>query len=182
MSKEASSTTEEGASQRGEREPIAPRVMAFVLTALVWLILDQATKAYFNAQSLGGVLGGPYLGLFEFRLARNTGGAWSIFSDSTMVLAWLSVAICLAVLIFFIAYMREMTVLTVVSLALVFAGGIGNALDRFINGYVIDFISPVIIDFPIFNIADLGITCGIVLLVISLFVSSVHGAPSAEQG
>ena len=51
---------------------------------------------------------------------------------------------------------------------MVVAGGIGNAIDRFLMGYVVDFICADFIDFPIFNVADIGVTCGFVLLFIGL--------------
>ena len=46
------------------------------------------------------------------------------------------------------------------------SGGLGNAIDRFSQLYVVDFIDFTFIDFPIFNVADIGVTCGFVLLVI----------------
>ena len=51
-----------------------------------------------------------------------------------------------------------------------FAGGLGNAVDRFTLGYVVDFIDPVFIDFPTFNIADIGVTCGFVIFFAALFL------------
>ena len=45
------------------------------------------------------------------------------------------------------------------------AGGLGNALDRFTLGYVVDFIEPVFIDFPVFNVADIGVTCGFAIFL-----------------
>ena len=51
--------------------------------------------------------------------------------------------------------------------ALVVAGGLGNAFDRFMLGYVVDFINLTFIDFPVFNIADIGVTCGFVLAAIA---------------
>ena len=42
------------------------------------------------------------------------------------------------------------------------AGGLGNAYDRFFTGYVVDFINVTFMDFPVFNVADIGVTCGIV--------------------
>ena len=52
--------------------------------------------------------------------------------------------------------------------ALVVAGGIGNAIDRFIQGYVVDFIELSFMDFPVFNIADIGVTCGVALIFIAV--------------
>ncbi len=58
--------------------------------------------------------------------------------------------------------------LEIVGVALVVAGGLGNALDRFTLGYVVDFIEPTFIDFPVFNVADIGVTCGFVIFLIGV--------------
>ena len=47
----------------------------------------------------------------------------------------------------------------------------GNAFDRFTLGYVVDFIEPVFIDFPVFNVADIGVTCGFVLFVAGMILA-----------
>ena len=63
------------------------------------------------------------------------------------------------------------------------AGGIGNALDRFTLGYVVDFIETTFIDFPVFNVADIGVTCGFVLFVLGLLLSfKASEAPSEGTG
>lgn len=67
-----------------------------------------------------------------------------------------------------------LSTLQVVLIAIVAAGGIGNAIDRFMTGYVVDFICLDFIDFPVFNIADIGVTCGIVLLAITVFMNLRH--------
>ena len=57
------------------------------------------------------------------------------------------------------------TFMQLFSIGIVVAGGIGNAIDRFVTGYVVDFICFDFIDFPVFNIADIGVTCGVLILV-----------------
>lgn len=52
------------------------------------------------------------------------------------------------------------------SLTLLFAGALGNAIDRIFRGYVVDFIETAFIDFPVFNVADIAITCGAVIMAI----------------
>ena len=58
----------------------------FVVLAAAWVALDAFTKAQFHGGVVGRVVFGPVLGLFDFRLIHNTGGAWGIFSDSTFAL------------------------------------------------------------------------------------------------
>ena len=57
-------------------------------------------------------------------------------------------------------------------IAIIAAGGIGNAIDRLVTGYVVDFICFDFIDFPVFNIADIGVTCGITILAAILLYQS----------
>ena len=52
------------------------------------------------------------------------------------------------------------------SVTMMFAGALGNAIDRIFRGFVVDYISLAFMDFPVFNIADIAITVGAVLLVV----------------
>ena len=69
-----------------------------------------------------------------------------------------------------------------IGISLVVAGGIGNAIDRFTLGFVVDFIEPTFIDFPIFNVADIGVTCGIILFIVSLLIHEHIEAKRAVRG
>lgn len=62
----------------------------------------------------------------------------------------------------------ELSFLQVFALSIVVSGGIGNAIDRLFSGFVVDFICFDFIQFPVFNIADIGVTCGIVLLLVTM--------------
>lgn len=153
----------------------------FAVVALVWLALDQATKAYFNGFELGQDIAGPFLGLFQFTLVHNTGAAWGLFSGSTAALGVVSLAVSAAVAVLAVRFAPRSNALLVLGAALVAAGGIGNAIDRFALGYVVDFIEASFIDFPVFNVADIGVTCGVVLAVVALafFWKDAEPAPDA---
>ncbi len=166
-------------------------LVLFALGALAWFLFDLITKRIMNAHALGERIAGPFCGLIEFRLVHNTGGAWGMFGDMTFVLGLFSLFVCALILVFAFRYRTHLNTVSMISLALVFAGGLGNASDRFVYGYVIDFIQPVFIDFPTFNIADIGITCGVVLFLISFFAGTykqehangdVHDAHDEPEG
>lgn len=144
----------------------------FSCIALAWLLLDFATKAHFNAFAPGELVAGPYLGLVDFRLVHNTGAAWGLLGDATFALGVLAIAVCALIVAYLFAIEPTSSLCAAVGLALVFAGGVGNAVDRFTLGYVVDFIEPVFIDFPVFNVADIGVTCGVVLFVVALLLGS----------
>ena len=135
----------------------------FVPLAALWLVLDIATKAYFNGFFVGQVVAGPFLGLVQFRLVHNTGAAWGMFDESTFALGVMSVLVCVALTVYLFT-----------------AGGLGNALDRFTLGYVVDFIDTVFISFPTFNVADIGVTCGFVLFFAGTLWSMRKDAPAKE--
>ncbi len=153
----------------------------FAAVVLLWLAADIATKAVCNGYGLGEVIAGPFLGLVQFRLAHNTGAAWGMFGDSTFALGVMSLLVCAALAAYLIATARRANLVEVVGIALVVAGGLGNALDRFTLGYVVDFIDTTFIEFPTFNVADIGVTCGFVLFFLGmLWASRTEGkAPAA---
>ena len=72
----------------------------FVPLAALWLVIDIATKAYFNGFSVGQVVAGPFLGLVQFRLVHNTGAAWGMFDESTFALGVMSVFVCVALTVY----------------------------------------------------------------------------------
>lgn len=155
-------------------------IAAFFVVVLIWIILDQFSKSCFAYQEPGGILAGPFGGIFDIRLVHNTGGAWGIFSDNTMILGAFSLVVCAALAVYFFASLDHAKWLQTISLALVIGGGIGNAIDRFTQGFVTDFIEFSFMDFPVFNIADIGVTCGIALLLICLIVEWRKDASSQE--
>lgn len=154
-------------------------IVVFALVALVWLVFDRLTKMYFEgAYSLGQA--GMNCGLFRFTLVHNTGAAWGMFGDSTFALGITSAVVCALIAVVFAFWEKLVghpaTALETCALALVFAGGLGNAFDRFAQSYVIDFIDFTFIDFPVFNIADIGVTCGFALVVVGYLLASRNGA------
>ena len=129
----------------------------FVAVAAVWLAVDLLTKAYFDGFAPGEVVAGPFLGLFRFKLVHNTGMAWGMFSDSTLFLGAMSLVVCAVLCVYLFAFSPRAPLVQVLGAALVVAGGVGNAIDRFAQGYVVDFIDLAFMDFPVFNVADIGV-------------------------
>ncbi len=162
-----------------------PKV-AIIFAALVvaWLIFDLATKAFFNSFTLGSVIAGPFANIFQFRLVHNTGMAWGMFGDSTQALGVMSLVVCAILTGYLFANIRHINWWQVIGIALVVSGGLGNAIDRFSQGYVVDFIETTFINFPVFNIADIGVTCGFIIFLIGLFCSfdkSAHTDDDLEK-
>ncbi|WP_283171338.1 signal peptidase II [Curtanaerobium respiraculi] len=172
---------------RTDRKPIPRKAIAlFGAVALLWFLADRATKAAVDVVRPGTLLVPDVLGLFEFRLVHNTGAAWGMFGGSTVALGVFSLVMCAAIVWFLFALERGGTALEGIGLALAFSGGMGNAVDRFAQGYVTDFINCTFIDFPVFNVADIGVTCGIALFFIAWIAADrgsrpEGGAPGGES-
>ena len=162
---------------------VARRFAVFIPIVVVWLVLDQALKLFFNGSyHAGQVISDPILGIFRFHLVYNTGGAWSIFSGATWALGAFSLVVCIALTAYLVLSPQRPNAGELIGISLVVAGGIGNAIDRFTLGFVVDFIEPTFIDFPIFNVADIGVTCGIILFIVSLFIHERTEAKRAVRG
>ncbi len=144
--------------------------LTLVIVALAWLAFDVITKCIFSPYAAGEVVADAWPGVLRFHLVHNTGGAWGMFGDMTIVLAVVSVLVCALLLVYVFVIAPSSSVGVVFGLALVIAGGLGNAIERFSHGYVTDFIEVTFVNFPVFNIADMGVTCGVVVFLVSLVV------------
>ena len=100
-----------------------------------------------------------------------------MFAGATVALGVFSLVMCACLTAFLVVQRKVVSWPEVVGLALVVGGGIGNAIDRFVLGYVVDFIDLTFMNFPVFNIADIGVTCGLVLFLVAWLVRA-----SAKQG
>ena len=136
-------------------------VFAFLATAL--LVLDQWLKAWITANlPLGESL--PFLpGIVELLTVHNYGAAWSSFSGQRVLLLGVTVLIVGAVLFVLVRRIVRHP-LGVAACSLVVSGGIGNMIDRFRVGYVVDmFHFEFWPSYPVFNVADICVVCGAVL-------------------
>lgn len=135
-----------------------------VVGAALVVAVDQYVKFLtVSALELGETR--PLLpGLFRLALVHNYGAAWSSLAGER----WLLIAVT-TVGLGVLAYLAVKIVrhpLGVWALWLVIAGGIGNLIDRLRLGYVVDMIATEFISFPVFNIADIFVTCGTVAAAI----------------
>ncbi|MBQ4263667.1 MAG: signal peptidase II [Bacilli bacterium] len=111
---------------------------------------------------------------FELRYITNTGAAFGMFNGNTFILGIISLF-----LVFYIIREIKLNIknkLELYSLLLILSGALGNLIDRFFRGYVVDFISFKIFNkqMPIFNIADIFITIGVFMLIICVIRSDAN--------
>lgn len=112
---------------------------------------------------------------FSIKYVQNTGAAWGIFSDQTMLLTIIG-AIFLIVLNRYLAKEFKFTKFSMIGYGFLIGGMIGNLVDRILHGYVIDFLSFRIFsyDFPVFNVADILIVVGVFFLVVDLIRGEIN--------
>ena len=137
--------------------------------------LDQFTK-YLALLKLKPIDNGQSVsvdlwpGVFGLNYEENTGAAFSILSNNTWILILLTIVLCTLILLLLLrgdvrsSWGR-------VALILVFSGGIGNLIDRVFRGFVVDMFDFYLIDFAVFNVADIFVCCGCGLFVL-LFILS----------
>ena len=104
---------------------------------------------------------------FSITYVRNTGAAWSIFSDFTLGLVIISLII-IFLIVYYISKNKPKNKLEFFGYSLILGGALGNLFDRIVYGYVIDFLDFYIFgyDYPIFNVADSFIFVGVILVII----------------
>lgn len=133
--------------------------------AAVIILIDRLTK-YLAVKNIPiGKSFSLIPNILDFTYVRNTGAAFSMLSEHTWLLSIISVAFCVAVILYFILKKPKNKLLNA-ALALIFAGAFGNALDRIFMGSVVDFIEITFIRFPVFNVADISVFIGTVMLAV----------------
>lgn len=150
--------------------------MVYLIFAVLLFAADRVTKLWIMNNAMLGERIWGIDGLLGFVYVRNEGAAFSILSGKLGILSVVSVAFCIGVIIYWIKK-KPTNKLLCTALMLMASGAAGNAFDRIMYGYVVDFIGTEFIDFPVFNIADIGITVGAVLLVLYAFL-----AENGEKG
>ncbi|MFA5520155.1 MAG: signal peptidase II [Castellaniella sp.] len=155
-----------------EDTPAATRILPLRLwlgLAVIIIVLDQASKAWFIGHLAYGERR-PILPFFDLTLLTNTGAAFSFLAGGDGWQRWLlaGVAVLSILLIIFLLVRHAGERRFCAALALILAGAAGNLIDRVRDGEVIDFLLFYWNNwhFPAFNVADIAITCGALLLIL----------------
>ena len=135
-----------------------------IISAAVLVIVDQFIKKLAVDNLMGKddiILIKNFIGL---SYAENTGAAFSMFSDSTMLLSVVTLLLILGGVVFMFLGKIEGKLMNICAVVIL-AGGTGNLIDRFSNGYVVDYIKTLFIDFPVFNFADILVVVGVFVVI-----------------
>ena len=158
--------------------------MAFVIFNLLCVAAligaDQAIKAWAVSvlQPVGAMPLIPHV--VELRFVLNQGMAFSLLSGKQLFLI-LATSAALLLVAYLLFFRSRGKLLQQIAFILVLAGGIGNLIDRVLNGEVVDYINPLFIDFAVFNFADILVCVGVALWVLVILLEEVEDMPSKER-
>lgn len=175
---ESTRSNNKGFSSKGALVPsMVWRLLVSGAMALVFLVVDQVSKmivrravmtGFFSVEVIPGVLG------LEF--VANRGAAFGLGEGMGWVFVLLAVGVTAFVLVYLLRA-PKISRLEVLGMGMVVGGAIGNAIDRLVFGFVTDFFATRFIDFPVFNVADIGITCGVAIA----FIGFMFISPAARE-
>ena len=139
-----------------------------LIIGLFILVIDQLIKIIIDQTFYIGKIISIIPNFFYVTKVYNTGAAWSIFEGYRFVLIDISI-IALTILIFYEKEFKN-NFRNIVAFSLIYGGLLGNLVDRLIYGYVIDYFKILLgsYDFPIFNLADMAIVSGFILLIYAI--------------
>ena len=150
------------------------------IIGIVIIIIDQLTKFLMIGKSVSFIPG-----FLEFNYTENTGGAFGVGKGDFILIVSV---IIIAVLVVFMMVDRankskgESTFISnYIPCAMILAGSVSNLIDRLFRGFVVDFIDVKLFDFPNFNIADIAIVVGILILIGMLIKELVSKKDEKER-
>jgi len=157
------------------------KYLIMVIGTCFVFVFDQLTKMriayHFTLRESAQIIPG----FLDFSYVHNSGAAFGIFSqyNKTFFLAISGIAVVF-IIYFFLRIERHQTMLAF-ALSLIMGGAMGNLIDRFRMGYVIDFIDIHVgsLVWPTFNVADIAICVGVAIMVMELFLP--HREPIAQD-
>jgi len=138
----------------------------FLSFSIFIILIDQLTK-YLIFYNYKIFINKDFL-LFRLDLVKNYGAAFNILSGSRIFLSFISIIFSI-LLIYLMLSKNSLKSIDYYSYSFILGGTIGNGIDRISKGFVIDFINLNIINFPVFNIADISINIGFIFLLYSIF-------------
>ena len=149
------------------------------IIALLSIFIDQVTK-FIIINTFKPFTGKSIIkNIFELMYVKNTGAAWGILDNNLPILIFISI-IALFLLYRYINKEKNITKLMIISYGLLMGGITGNLIDRVFRTYVVDFIHIYIFNYsyPVFNMADIFIVVGIILMLIEVVRGEVNAHKS----
>ena len=149
--------------------------MIWIILSVIVILLDQATKLIIDHHMRLSHSVPLIQNVFHITHVKNEGASWGVLSGGRWFFIILTVLVLVALFVWCVKKKPKHPLLCA-SLSLIAGGAVGNLIDRIATGKVTDFLDFCLIHFPVFNIADIAITCGTVLLCVYILI-----APSADK-
>ena len=151
-----------------------------MLIAAVLVGIDQGIKAWATA-ALQPVQTMPLLpGVVDLHYILNDGMAFSLLAGKQALLIGATSIMLVGVLVLLFRS-KNLTKCERAAWTLVLGGGVGNLIDRVLNGVVVDYIRLLFMDFPVFNFADICVCVGVGLLILSILLEMRSGSEGEEK-
>lgn len=139
--------------------------MLYYLIAIAIIALDQWTKQLVVKNMEIGESIPLIADVFHLTSHRNMGAAFGILQNQRLLFIIITIAVVVGI-IYSLARIGKTQPRVSLALSLVLGGAVGNFIDRLLTGQVVDFFDFTLINFPIFNVADMAITIGVAILLI----------------
>ena len=139
--------------------------MIYIIVIILGFILDRISKIY----AINNFIDNPYDGsILNFTYLENRGAAFGILQNNRLFFIMLTMAVVGYLIYYFIKHYKTNTSLLNIAITFIITGAVGNFYDRLIKTYVVDFIEFSFINVPVFNVADIFVTVGSILIIIYL--------------
>ena len=132
-----------------------------ILIGVILIVIDQTAKFLLSGKNFTLIAN-----TLDIEYSQNEGIAFEIFNGDLLVIMAVTAVIIGFLIKLIINYFNKEKYLYATSLILVVSGGISNLIDRLLRGYVVDYLNITLFSFPIFNLADMLITIGLLILFV----------------
>ncbi len=150
---------------------------------LIGIIIDQVSKMLIksNMELFSKIVIIPKF--FSLYYVKNKGAAFSIFGNMPCLLTIMCFVVFLLLIYYIEKEEKNLDLISSISFGMILSGIIGNLIDRILYGSVVDFLSFKIFsyNFPIFNMADTFIVCGVILYIINVIICEKGGAYDSRK-
>lgn len=146
-------------------------ILAIIIICIV--IIDQIVKSLIIKNLYNDSIT-IFDGLLDLTYVENTGGAYGIGNDSTIMFIIVNIVVITLITKFILSKKNDIPTYILIGLGLILAGGISNLIDRICRGFVVDYIdfNP-LIKYPVFNIADICVVIGCIVIAINLIINII---------
>ena len=138
-------------------------IVALILTVIFFIVVDQSIKGIIVQNEVNISL---IPGSLEITYVQNSGMAFGIGNANLPYIIVLNLIIIVLIVRFLCNQFEKINNVTKFMLCLILAGGISNLVDRIFRGYVVDYINVRLINFPVFNLADMFIVVGWIMFLL----------------